>query len=469
MYRKLKNTNKAAKLAATKFKAKSPLRGFEFVENIPDSPPADPSKRPINPKLRGELPNVRFQYKEDLPKYRSYDKYVNEAFKARMRYNNDSKEGWWLKLADLQDKSNLPTNITGYKTTASINMPSIGQRYRHTVKLRDEIRKNLKKTKPVTLSEINCVIDLNELSKIDNKLATKESTLDKTTNKLSRNPDISLTGEFIEEQVVKILAHYNIFDDLGIESFSARENVNIKYNDSPVLYGNILTPSQTFNFEDLKLDFEDEKEKYTVAILSLDSGLENKDNYLHYLSHENETVVDYLPFFPTRGTGFHRIVLLIWKDISEGLELDKNLSKDYILDHLDLKYDKSQPFDLQNRKVTKKLFLNESEESAKFLEQKLLAIRLFNTRWDKKVSNIFKEILKIKEPLYEFDFNKSREYKNTSPMTRYTEKRVIEEIEDIMPEEPIYPGGGQPDDYLTSSCWNEFNGQFKHSRRKAGK
>lgn len=57
-------------------------------------------------------------------------------------------------------------------------------------------------------------------------------------------------------------------------------------------------------------------------------------------------------------------------------------------------------------------------------------------------------------------------------MTKYTQEGLpSKEVEKSMADEPIYPGGGQPKEYQTSSGMDDinFNKEVIHRRRKAGK
>ena len=162
---------KRAKEAALKNKAKSPLRGFEYVElQGAGALPPNPSIASASTRPTGKLPNAEYMYQEDLREYRSYAGYVREALKARARYNADNSEGWWLKVNEFQEKLNAPP--------AKPNKLAMDLRYRNTKKLRTAILKANAKAIPITQSKINAVIDLDELAAVDGYLQVFRSVFD---------------------------------------------------------------------------------------------------------------------------------------------------------------------------------------------------------------------------------------------------------------------------------------------------
>ena len=83
------------------------------------------------------------------------------------------------------------------------------------------------------------------------------------------------------------------------------------------------------------------------------------------------------------------------------------------------------------------------------------------------MTTTFRETLKMLEPVYEFgDWPDNK----VAPMTTLSQDNVtIEQVEQMMPEEPIYPGGGQPEEYKTSRIWDEFNQQYTYKKRQGGR
>lgn len=372
-----------AKQAAVYGKAKSPLRGFEFVENVRDAPVKDIGSRPVNQKIKGQVPNQKFQHEENLDTYRSYQNYVTEATKARWRLNADKKEGWWLKLSDLNEKFYLPAGINEhFEGNALIHQKNLGQKYRATKLTRKMILKDLKSQKPLTTSPINCLIDLDELNNTDFTI-TDGQNLEKSVSKKSElNPDLLLSGEFYTEQIVKILAHYGIFQDLKIERFTPQENFLLSFGEnSHVLFGNEISPSEMLNSQPT-FEFEDSAEKYTSVIVSLDSGVDDTQIYLHYLNHQGTEKIKFLEAFPFRGTGYHRMICLVFKNLEQAAfsQAFENLT------------DKSHTMSLKEREVD----IFRDQDSIKDLENCLVGVKMFVTRWDKSVTEICHEKLRIK-------------------------------------------------------------------------
>merc|ERR1712178_220108 len=407
---------KRAKEAALKNKAVSPLRGFEFVESQQTNLPPNPAVLSDTKRTGGPVPNQEHMFQEGLKPYNSYNSYVREALKAKHRFNSDRTEGWWLKINELQDKTyTIPEN-------EKFRRKPIESRYKNSRSLRSAIEKGLTKATPITESKINCVVDLDELAAVDGMISENIS---------SRNPDESVTGQFLEEQAIGILAFNGIFEGLHkahIDKFSFAENVDIKYGENSVEFGNEVTPSDSQIPP--KIEYFDENGVYTSCLISLDSGIDKQSNYIHYLEHNGKGMIDYIPPFPTRGTGYHRMAFLVFK----GLE-SPDISK---IENVCLKKRKNWRHCL-------------SED----YDDKLGCIKFFNSRWDKSVTETFKNCLKMKEPVYEFaDWPTEQE----APMTTLSQDNVtIEQVENMMPDEPIYPGGGQPEEYKTSRIWDDFN------------
>lgn len=451
MSQKFKNAAKFAQLAkhsAVYNKTNSPLRGFEFVENITDPAASNLSLRPENAKPKGKIPNARFQYAEDQTTYNSYQSYVEEATKARWSYNNDKENGWWLTLKDVNAKRSqfyVPEMVwRGLENS----QPTNGQKYRMTKKNRIEIEKKLTAEKPNTTSKINALIDLDQLSAIDFHCQDTES----------RDPDVQITGEYYRQQIPKILSMYGIFKDLKIERFTAQENFQVSFaGNHHFNFGNKIMPqlmqtAPTYNY------FQDSA-VYTTALISLDSGIDQQKCYLHHLVHDNQEEASFLKFFPFRGTGYHRVVALTWKNL-EKQTVEENFSQYFGLNCNSLKKRQFSLFEDGNQ---------ENQENVRSLEDNLIGIKMINTRWDPSVSETCKNDLQIREPVFDYQ-HKEQMHDSAQPLTKYTEAHKSSKVIELsMAEEEIYPGLGQPDDYQTSSGWNEFNGAASHRRRKAGK
>ena len=137
-------------------------------------------------------------------------------------FNSDSKEGWWFKINELQEKFTRPTPNSTSKNRV------LEHRYRLTRALRADILLANQQATPITESKINALIDLDELAAVDNFQSNKQK---------SKNPDEAITGQFLEEQVVEVLAHNGIFTQLKIfDEFSPSEDVEISFGDLQVLY-----------------------------------------------------------------------------------------------------------------------------------------------------------------------------------------------------------------------------------------
>lgn len=204
---------------------------------------------------------------------------------------------------------------------------------------------------------------------------------------------------FASQHIKTIADHYGIFEHLFGDAFFYPEvmlDVGYVQNDEvivPVYRGNIVKPREALKPPEVK--FEADKDSlWTLLVTNLDGHLtEENSEYVHWLignipSNEiskGEVVYDYLPPFPPVGTGYHRLVFLLFKQ--EGKVDYSNLKKPSPCLDLTLRTFKTLDFYRPRQNVLTPA-----------------GLAFCQTDYDFSVKSIFHDLLQMKEPKYEYDF-----------------------------------------------------------------
>lgn len=202
------------------------------------------------------------------------------------------------------------------------------------------------------------------------------------------------------KQKKQIADHYSIFEHLyGEGYFIPYLNLEVLYdlkNDSylPVYTGNVIKPAEALECPIVNYE-ADNNSLWTLALTSLDGHMnDNNKEYVHWLVanipgnsvEKGDTIVEYLQPFPLKGTGYHRYVFVLYKQ-------DQPIVYDVT------KVTSSSP--LQDRTF-------ETREWYKKYEDNITpaGLAFYQTIWDNTVKEFFHDVLKTKEPVYEYDFPK---------------------------------------------------------------
>lgn len=199
---------------------------------------------------------------------------------------------------------------------------------------------------------------------------------------------------------IKMIAdHYSIYTHLfGDAYFYPRVMMDIEYVQKdnslvPVYRGNIIKPREALSAPEVNYN-ADKDSLWTLILTNPDGHLsEENSEYVHWFIgnipgnqvSKGDVVYDYLPPFPPAGTGFQRLVFVLYKQ--EGK-----------MDYSSLK--KPLPCtDLSHRTFKTLDFYRQRQDALT-----PAGLGFFQTDYDFAVKTVFHEILGMKEPRFEYDF-----------------------------------------------------------------
>ncbi|XP_023224273.1 39S ribosomal protein L38, mitochondrial-like [Centruroides sculpturatus] len=128
-------------------------------------------------------------------------------------------------------------------------------------------------------------------------------------------------------QIKKLAEHYGIYNDLFEYGYFIPHvvmNIAFEYDDdlqTPVYYGNIINPSEASKAPSVVFE-STPNDLWTLVLTNLDGHLtDSNSEYLHWFIGNikgnnilsGEVICDYLQPFPPRGTGYHRLVFILYK------------------------------------------------------------------------------------------------------------------------------------------------------------
>lgn len=210
-------------------------------------------------------------------------------------------------------------------------------------------------------------------------------------------------------QIRDITEHYGIYTDLfgDYAYFIPRVNLSIKYklpNDEfcPIYFGNRIYAEQTKRAPEVSFDpnfslsHEKSAEKetlWTLVMTNLDGNLkEDNKEYVHWMisnipnGHvsKGETVIPYLQPLPFKGTGYHRVVFMLYKQNQK-----TDLSS----------YKISNDTELDNRNFYTYDFYKKYQDVIT-----PAGLSFFQAKYDDSVREVFHNKLNRKQPVFEYDF-----------------------------------------------------------------
>ncbi|CAF3728779.1 unnamed protein product [Adineta steineri] len=213
-----------------------------------------------------------------------------------------------------------------------------------------------------------------------------------------------LSSQEFSDNLHMIANHYGIFDDLFKHGhFIPRIplHVNYPYNNdqvTPVYSGNRLYAKDASEKPQIEWKSTNkENEFYTLIFTNLDGHLkEDNAEVLHWFVgnipgnqiDKGETLCSYLPPFPPNGSGWHRCVFLLYKHENGPI----NYSEVYGSlpgNSVSLEKRTFRTFDFFNKLCS---------------QLRPISLAFFQVTWDASVKDIFHNVLGMKEPRYEFDF-----------------------------------------------------------------
>ncbi|KAI9310639.1 phosphatidylethanolamine-binding protein [Dichotomocladium elegans] len=193
------------------------------------------------------------------------------------------------------------------------------------------------------------------------------------------------------KQLMERITQMNVVPDVLPLDVKPTVQVNIHFADGSAIEPGVFTkPEQSIKPPKVDVtNFHTEQRLYTLALVDPDSpDVENKtyQQRCHWLItnvplsttqsivESGETVLEYVPPHPQKGTKYHRYTLIAYEQPNGGK------------DKVDVKVDKRDGFDIKNLAQSHGL--------------QVRGVSFFRQVWDETVSDIYSDILKMPEPVY---------------------------------------------------------------------
>ncbi|XP_056325174.1 39S ribosomal protein L38, mitochondrial [Danio aesculapii] len=311
----------------------------------------------------GPMPNedIKSTQLDSLEKYRSYTRYIRAAEEA------DQKDVWW-KTYRKHTQDQTKQAIAPVDIGLPYHRPSRKMEVKERMKVIQENKKNP------------------ELER-ENRLQTFRVSLDGVKSEWEKTNG--------PHQIRRLAEHYGIYKDLfPMAYFTPRVMLRIGYGDdssASVHYGNHLTPSQAEQAPHVHYEAEEDS-LWTLLLTSPDEHLlDGEQEYLHWLVGNipgravasGDQICPYLSPFPAKGTGLHRFIFILFK-------------QDALVD-----------FGSDVRPVPCDSLKQRSFQTLDFYRkhQDLITpagLAFFQCQWDQSVTQTFHNILKMREPVFEY-------------------------------------------------------------------
>ncbi|CAG9763136.1 unnamed protein product [Ceutorhynchus assimilis] len=310
----------------------------------------------------------------------------------------------------------------------------------------------------------------------------KQQRNDKELERLSRNRKLIVNLEESNkdwlatvgpQHLRKIAEHYGVFKDLfGDAYFYPQVPLNILYDTNQVYYGNIIKPEDASQTPQVTFD-SDNDSFWTLIMTNPDGHFSNNDKeYVHWFVanipgnkiQNGETIVEYLQPFPPKGTGYHRHIFILYKH-SKKLDFS--------------------PYKTQGLTLTDRTF--NTYDFYKTLQDNITPAGLvfFQSDWSPSLKTFYHNVLKMKEPIYEYDFpapyiRPQDWYPKRKPFNLYLDKYrdpkeinkefLMRKLKNIHPfkapkPEPLYPNA----QFIDKDVPSWLKTEIKKSRLKWGR
>ncbi|XP_077983170.1 large ribosomal subunit protein mL38-like [Glandiceps talaboti] len=227
-------------------------------------------------------------------------------------------------------------------------------------------------------------------------------------------------------QIRSVAQHYNVFKDLfDSADFLPQVIMHINYDQTddftvPVHRGNVVSPAEATNTPSISYSSSPD-DLWTLLLTNPDGHLlDNEAEYLHWMVgnipgneiEKGELICDYLKPFPAQGTGYHRLIYVLLKQDGK----------------IDFSSEQRQVpcFSLRERTFKTLDFYRKFEDVLT-----PAGLNFFQCRWDKSVTDVYREILDMREPIYEYDYPP----KYIAPQKKWPHRRRIEYLEKYIPPE----------------------------------
>ncbi|KAF1806884.1 phosphatidylethanolamine-binding protein [Mucor lusitanicus] len=193
-----------------------------------------------------------------------------------------------------------------------------------------------------------------------------------------------------KSKLMERLTQMSVIPDVLAPGLEPTVEINVKLAEGQVEPGVFLKPEQSIERPEIEItNFHPESKLYTLMLVDPDSpdvANQTYQQHCHWLLSNvslsaaspvvkgGDSVLDYLPPHPQKGTKYHRYTVIAYEQPNEGQ------------DKVDIKVESRDHFD------AKKL--------AEAHGLKATGATFFRQEWDASVSKIYSEILKQDEPIY---------------------------------------------------------------------
>ncbi|EDV30062.1 uncharacterized protein Dana_GF15958 [Drosophila ananassae] len=250
----------------------------------------------------------------------------------------------------------------------------------------------------------------------------KAQRASKQLEQLARNNKLLIDLDKVQQIYVKttgqhdlrLLAdHYGVFEHLyGSAYFVPRVPLTINYQLgegllSPVHNGNVIKPAEALKAPEISFDGKIDPitgktatgdTYWTLVATNPDAHYSQQaTECLHWFIanipngqvKEGQVLAEYLPPFPPRGVGYQRMVFVLYKQDSRlDLSSYQLAEQDYA--------------NLEKRNFSTLDFYRQNQE-----QLTPAGLAFFQTNWDESLTQFYHNVLKLKEPVYEYDFPKA--------------------------------------------------------------
>ncbi|XP_056626974.1 39S ribosomal protein L38, mitochondrial [Triplophysa dalaica] len=312
----------------------------------------------------GPMPNedIDSGQLDSLEKYRSYTRYVTAVEEA------DRKEVWWRTYRKHREE----------QTEEAVKPINIGLPYQRPSR-KTEVRERKRlmmenKRNP-------------ELERAD-RLRDFRISVDKVKAEWEKS-----NGPY---HIQRVAEHYGVYKDLfPMAYFVPRVMLRVTYGDNSdavVHYGNHLTPTQAAQAPQISYEAE-ENSLWTLLLTSPDEHLmDGEQEYLHWLVGNipgnavmsGEEICHYISPFPTRGTGFHRFIFILFKqDGPVDFSTDQRTAPCYCLKQRTFR---TLDFYRKHQDVITPA-----------------GLAFHQSQWDQSVTDTFHQLFNMREPVFEYE------------------------------------------------------------------
>lgn len=243
--------------------------------------------------------------------------------------------------------------------------------------------------------------------------------------KASRAKTLTIDAELVKQDWLKtsgpfhikrLAEHYGVFEHLfGSAFFVPRVDLQITFSSAagdvahPVYYGNVLKPSEagaepnvqfdaSFDFRATAGATKVEDTWWSLVLTNPDGHFSEEDKeYCHWFVanipngqvDKGERIVPFLQPIPPKGTGFHRHIFVLYKQEKK-------------LDMSEYKVEQNNDgVDLAARTFKTLDFYRKYQDDIT-----PAGLAFFQSDWDKSLIDFYHNVLKMKHPVFEYDFPK---------------------------------------------------------------